>query len=440
MRALVAALLTLVCGCASGPDLDVRAAKGTAREHPSSPSTTAGTFERLNALQHEAGALKTTLAVRAFYRARLADSEGGLHDAIAQVLAATDAELGDYDAAVRRFPFGTPALRTMPALPSATDFHAADAVDAIAALAASRRIVLINEAHHAAQTRLLTLALLPRLRAMGFTHFAAEGLDERDRDLATRGYPLDSSGVYVREPLYGEIIRSALRLGFVVVAYESTTVGADADAREEQQAHHLIERVFRPRPQARLFVHAGYAHVHHQTGFLFAEPMAMRLARMSGFEPLSIDQTMLRPIDAQREYRDYRALLTRFAIHETRVLRGRDEAAWSLQPAHYDVSVILAPSESAIVGRPAWLTLGGERETVPIDLDLDLGHFPCVVEARYDGESARAVPADRTVAEHGGRQQVVLFLRPGKYRLSALDASGRGIFERELRVDAARQR
>ena len=408
-------------------------------KNPGSANSGIGTFEHLNALQREANRLKSALAVYEFYRLRYEQSQGGLRDLIAQVLAATEAELGDYEAAVRQFPYGVSALRGTPApLPLPTEFRAVDAAQAIATLAASRRIVLVNEAHHVAQTRVLTLALLPRLRALGFTHFAAEGLDERDRDLATRGYPTDASGVYVREPLYGEIVRTALALGFVVVPYESTTAGADTAAREEEQARHLVERVFRAQPQARLFVHAGYAHVHKRAGYLDADPMAVHLQRMSGFDPLSIDQTVLHPIDARREYKDYRSLVQRFAIHSPSVmLAERDRSAWSLEPDHYDVSVILPPPTHGVVGRPDWLVLDGAREVVPIDLDLREEHLPCVIEARYATESAKAVPADRMLVERGNGQ-VVLFLRPGKYRLAAVDVNGHSVIDRELRVDASK--
>jgi hypothetical protein len=238
--------------------------------------------------------------------------------------------------------------------------------------------------------------------------------------------------------MYGEIVRSALKLGFIVVPYESTTSGSDTAAREDEQARHLVERVFRAQPQARLFVHAGYAHVHKHTGYLDAEPMAMRLKRMSGFDPLSVDQTMLRPIDARREYRDYRGVVQRFAIRSPAVLlRERSGNAWSLEPEHYDVSVILPPPAQTIVGRPDWLTLAGTREVVPIDLDLSEEHLPCVIEARYAAEGAKAVPADRMLVERG-KGQIVLFLHPGMYRLAAVDAKGRRVIDRELRVDASK--
>ena len=409
---------------------------GTDAHHATSERITADTFAELNALQREANALNSPLAVHEFYRKRFEQGEGGLRNLIAQVLAANEAELGDYERAVLRFPLGAPGLRGVPAaLPDRERYRAVDATDGIARLARERRIVVVNEAHHAAQTRVLTLQLLPRLRELGYTHLAVEGLDERDRELAVRGYPVQASGTYLREPLYGEIVRQALRLGYIVVPYESARPQADADTREEDQAQHIVERVFRTSPDAKLLVHAGYAHAHERAGYLDAEPMALRLKRKTGFDPLTIDQTVLRPIEPAREYRDYRELLHRFAIAEPSIfLARRDDVAWSLEPGYYDVSVVLPPPAKLIVGRPVWLALDGTRTPVAIDVDLGAAHLPCLIEARYRNESDKAVPADRVLVERSD-VQALLFLRPGDYRLSAIDASGGVLLRRSLRVD-----
>jgi len=395
-----------------------------------------GTFAQLNALQREATALGSPLAVHEFYRKQLERSEGGLRNLIAQVLAANESELGDYESAVHRFPFGAPGLRGAPApLPDRDHYRSANAVDGIAELARTRRIVVVNEAHHVAQTRIVTLELLPKLRELGYTHLAVEGLDERDRELAARGYPTRTSGTYLREPLYGEIVRRALRLGYVVVPYESSRPEADAEPREEDQAQHIVERVFRGAPQARLLVHAGYAHAHERAGYLDAEPMALRLKRKTGFDPLTVDQTLLRPIDPAREYRDYGELLQRFAIAQPTIfLARRDGAPWSLEPGFYDVSVVLPPPARLLIGRPDWLTLNGARTPVAIDINLSPAHLPCLIEARYKGESDKAVPADRVLVEHDGAQ-ALLFLSPGDYRLSMVDASGSAFQRRNLHVD-----
>jgi hypothetical protein len=198
-----------------------------------------------------------------------------------QLLASSEDELGLYSEAVRDFPLRS-RLPEKLVLPDATSWQAADALNTIAELARDRRIVMVNEAHHDAHTRELTLALLPRLRAMGFTYFAAEALDERDTSLMKRGYPVRSSGSeYLHEPLYGDIVREAIKLGYVIVPYDSA--GATTQNREDGQAKNLYERVLAKDPKARLFVHAGYAHIDKQTGRLGAvKPMAMQLRELSG--------------------------------------------------------------------------------------------------------------------------------------------------------------
>jgi hypothetical protein len=397
------------------------------------PRDPASLFAELNAVSREAAALKTPLAQYLFYRDRYQRSEGALHGFIGQVLAATSSELGAYEEAVLEFPQGAITLHTTPAaLPEPARFEAVDAAVAIAELARERRIVIVNEAHHAAQTRVLTLALLPRLRALGFTHFAAEGLAEDD-ELAARGYPVRASGPYVAEPLYGEIVRTALRLGFRVVPYESAA--KDLAARERGQARNLVERVFSVDPDARLFVHAGYAHVHKRDHYLQTDPMAMRLARATGLDPLVVDQTVLRPVAPGREYADYRGLVQAFPVATATLFRDRASGSpWSLEPLLYDASVLLPPTH-LVHGRPDWLALGGERVEVAVAIDLQPSSLPCVVEARYAGESEAAVPADRVLVERGDGA-IVLYLRPGDYRIVASTADGRAFARQRLRVDA----
>ncbi len=395
--------------------------------------TSTAAFAQLNALQRRAETLPNALAMHEFLQAQFLHSGAMTHDFLAQVLAASDAELGNYQRAVEEFTQRPPALRSkLGDLPQAGAFHAIAAVDAISSLAHERHIVMVNEAHHVGETRLLTLALLPRLRRLGYTHFAVEGLDEHDRGLAARGYPVRASGPYIREPLYGEIVRTALRLGFVVVPYESTRADADLDAREDDQAHHILDRVFREHVDARLLVHAGYAHVHKRADYLDADTLAMRLKRLTGFEPLSVDQTILRPIAPGREYPAYRELLRRFAVDTPSVLLRTDKSAWSLEPEFYDVSVILPPT-NLLNGRPDWLVLGGERLATALGFDLQPQSLPCVLEARYAGESEAAIPADRILIERADAP-TVLFLHPGEYRIAAYTADGRAFGAQRLAV------
>jgi hypothetical protein len=78
-----------------------------------------------------------------------------------------------------------------------------------------------------------------------------------------------------------------------------------------------------------------------------------------------------------------------------------------------------------------------------------------MVEARYAGESSDAIPADRLVLDPIPLNAVtsdrisnglveprsVLYLRPGKYKLSYTDADARQLFARDVTIrdrDAAR--
>jgi hypothetical protein len=410
-----------------------------------------------------------------------------------QLLAATEAELGLYSEAIRDFPLRT-RLPDHLALPKAADWHGVDALDAIAALARDRRIVMVNEAHHDAHTRTLTLDLLPRLRAMGFTHFAAEALDGRDAGLVKRGYPVKRSGSeYLHEPLYGDIVREAIRLGYIIVPYDADGTPQE---REDGQAKNLYERVFAKNPRAKLFVHAGYAHIDKQLGRLGpVRPMAMQLGRLSGIEALSIDQTDIREENPRSEELAYLAFLHALRKFETIVqpirprsgsgpgdvpqrpaadayarligefhparpivlLRNADQIPWSARPAVYDLNVILPPANSASSDysqgpvvldiensrttilppangghRPDWLPLDGQRIALPIDSGSCAGDYPCLVEAGYAAESADAIPADCYVFLRKAKN--TLYLRPGRYRLRTVGMDGRTLDEREIRV------
>lgn len=355
-------------------------------------------------------------------------ADEGMARASGQLIAKLEAEAGRYDQAVALSPFGPGGARHPGPLPDAAGWQAEEAVQAIVRLSADRRAVLINEAHHVAQTRALTLALLPRLRAAGFTHFAAETLangEQADHALAGRGYPVRSTGVYTREPVFGEVIRAALRLGFIIVPYESDAHAQQA--RERGQAERLAAVL--ADPAARVLVHAGYAHIHEAPGAWGEDvrPMAMELARLAGTDPLTIDQTILRAdTPAERENPAYRALLAR-AGASAFVLVDKRGHGWSLQPERYDLSVVLPDlrAGAATHGRPGWLWQLPAR--VPVSgFDADCGNaYPCAIEARHAGEGDDAIPADIVLLAAPADAVPALALVPGEYRLLTISADGR---------------
>ena len=376
-----------------------------------------------------------------------------------QMFASTEDELGLYNEALRDFPLKSHVAADT-TLPTAAEWKAADAADVITRLAADRRLVLINEAHHDAHTRQLTLALLPRLRALGFTYFAAEALVDKDDQLKQRGYPVKNSGTeYLREPSYGDIVRLALKLGFKVVSYDVDN-GAIQE-RELGQAENLNRKVFAKDSTARLFVHAGYAHIDKAKGRLGATvPMAMHLQALTGITPLSIDQTQFRE-QIPSEPDGYQNLVEAFRpVGPTVLLNRSSDQPWSAHPEQYDLNVILPPSgmgavESGYVQpstivhdmvrnqgmlahfvntqRPEWLTLHNERFPYAVSTALCKVTTPCVVDAHYADESDEAIAADRYTFMQGDTVSK-LYLRPGSYRLRAWDLRGKTLSEQIIQV------
>jgi hypothetical protein len=121
---------------------------------------------------------------------------------------------------------------------------------------------------------------------------------------------------------------------------------------------------------------------------------------------------------------------------------------WALKPDQYDMSVIFPPQEGS-ADRPEWLRLGGLRIPYGVGGEVCNSHYPCMVEARYADEGPDAIPADRVILNlidenapsnayvsfHGGTSGR-LFLRPGKYKFSAMDRQGHNLFGREVDIVA----
>jgi hypothetical protein len=274
-------------------------------------------------------------------------------------------------------------------------------------------------------------------------------------------------------------VREAIRLGFVVVPYDQT--GRTMQDRERLQARRLAQ-VFADHPEARLFVHAGYAHIDKASGRLGkVQPMAMLLKSMSGLDVLSIDQTDIREEDPRNEreayfsvldarhdgtpiaasqaspvvdphlpdHSPYRQLTKTYQPKTAIVLRRiKGGTFWSARPEVYDMNVLLPPANEHVANyvqhglvnlpidghryaflssaagghRPDWLSLDGRRVPVPIDAAGCNDAFPCLVEALYAQEADDAVAADRYLFLEEGHN--VLYLKPGAYRLRRFDVDG----------------
>ena len=319
-------------------------------------------------------------------------------------------------------------------------FEAQDALTVLVRAAAERRVVIVNEGHHMPQHRVLTTRLLPHLRRLGFTHFAAETLAEGMDELKKRGYPAKPTGTYTDDPVYADMVRTALDLGFKIVAYEAP---GRPNKREPGQAKNLKERVFDVDPEARLVVHVGYSHnMETQEGFGGVGAMAFHLQEMTGLDPLTVEQTELAEKSRPGLEHGLFAELCGDSDGQAAVVFGNAEGdLWSLPGILRDVSVCL-PRTRMKDGRPAWLGLPPDRRAVAMSDELCGKHRPCLVEARFSdevpvsGEGDEGVPLD-TVLIRENEKLPALMLRPGSYRIVAEDEKGTQLGAVDLEVAAS---
>jgi hypothetical protein len=375
------------------------------------------------------------------------DPDPAFHIIFGQYLSWYQTFVGNYPDAAVSFSIKQPAQADdRPSPLGNADYRARPALEVIPELAKNYRAVFLNEAHNIPLTRTLTVQLLGKLRAEGFNYFAAETLYQTDTGLQARGYPVANSGFYTEEPIYAEMVRTALKLGFKVVAYEALSA-ATGDAREAEQARNLYREVFKNDPQARLVVNAGYAHIQESGVYLGGSSMAQHLRKLSGIDPLTVEQTMLYPHpSASDDHPDYAPVMQQLRPSAPIVFVNKQGQPWSLRPG-YDVSVFFPP-ERIKRGRPTWLDLGGSRKPYLVSGERCNHVYPCMVEARYAGEGADAIPADRLVLDplplnattsdriSNGliEPHSLLYLRPGKYRLTYTDADAHQLFASDITI------
>lgn len=397
--------------------------------------------------QKQPGLLAQYLLMQANYDA---NDERAFRLIFGQYLSWFQTWTGDYEGARKSFSVTQAAQADDGPSPLDGAYHARAADEAILESTRDHKAVFFNEAHSAPVTRTLTVQMLAKLRAQGFTHFAAESLYTAQTDSLKRGYSGAKSGFYVNEPIYGEMVRAAVRLGYKVIAYDAEDAGT-GDAREKAGAQALYDQVFKYDPNARLVVNAGFSHIQKSGVYLGGSSMAEFFQKISGIEPLAIEQTMMiehAPANEAHPY--YLAAIQAQHPDGPFVFVNDSGKRWTLKPGQYDVSVFFPP-ETLAENRPDWVSLGGTRQPYPVAGDDCRGQLPCLIEAHYDNEGEDAVAADRVVlnavaantpmSEHepagSGGAHSRLYLYPGSYRLTAVDRDGQILAARKISIGVA---
>jgi hypothetical protein len=284
-----------------------------------------------------------------------------------------------------------------------------DALQAIVTAARHSRLVILNEAHQSPRDRAFALEVARALRPLDYSLLAAEAFINHTplmTQLAREGFPRLATGTYVKEPIFGDFVRQALASGYAPVAYEQTgeqrrTGEPGIAGREQAQAVNLAA-ILAAHPAAKILVYVGFDHVAEAPlpgGERPIEWMAARLRKMTGIDPVTIDQATLSEDAISRAGREGWALAAR-GLRRSAILMldgrplvlGRYAGAVDLQIVH--------PPVRLVGGRPDWLdALGRKPRPVPAALLPKRGRR--LVQAFLAAESGDAVPIDQILVEAG---------------------------------------
>lgn len=296
-------------------------------------------------------------------------------------------------------------------------FAESNAVEAIINLAKKTQIVMVNEAHHISQHRVLSIKLLEGLYSSGYRYLALEGLSHAVYPYT--GPLLDEHGYYTKEPVFSLFIKTAEELGFEIISYDGA--GSTIEARERLSAETLNSRIFAKNSQAKVFIHVGYAHINEESW------LAANLKTMLNIDPLTISQTKIREKSkATYEKRLYRSLSSKSNNKQPFVLINENNQIWSSAPLSWDIDVIW-PRTSYVKDKPNWMILGRTQQKIPITLCKEA--YPCLVEV-YSGSFAKdfdveeLTAADKTIKRSSESVSTVL-LTHGVNTLFARDLDGR---------------
>jgi hypothetical protein len=299
-------------------------------------------------------------------------------------------------------------------------YRAVDARQYILEKAKNARIVIINEAHHQPMHRVFTESLLHDLRQIGFNYFGAETLTASDTNLNRRGYPVLGSGYYTRQPQYGELVRTALKEGYRVFAYEADFSKPHYDNsrtwREQEQAKN-IKAILDKDSNARILIHCGYGHLAEIDFDGKGMLMGAWLKQYTGIDPFTIEQEHLTErSDSEHEEGLYRLIKVPYDAVFV------DSAGNVYDEEHiYDVAVYHPPTKW-VDGRPNWMFTDG-RKACYVNRKIKTA-YPCLVFAYYANEDHySAVPAD-VIELKSKSDKKALALKKGKYNIYIKDTGG----------------
>ncbi|WDO14383.1 hypothetical protein MH928_06725 [Flavobacterium sp. WW92] len=291
------------------------------------------------------------------------------------------------------------------------------------------KIIIINEAHHNNRHRVFTASLLQGLYDNGYRFFGLEAL--ADSLINERKFPVLESGFYVKEPQMANLLKEALKIGFVLFEYEAVS-GKNGKEREIEEAENIAQLI-RKNPNSKFLIHCGWDHVIEGTpnNKNWEKAMAGRLKEKANIDPFTIDQVTYTEKGNPKFTNPY--VLMANPKESVVLVNGNGKLFNGGETNDQTDCRIIHPITEYINGRPDWLTIDGQRKihTIP---KSKITQYPILALAYRKNEvEQNGVPAD--IIEITNKETKADFiLEKGMYKIILKDKNYKIIQEFDANV------
>lgn len=319
--------------------------------------------------------------------------------------------------------------------PLPKSYRAENALRVIEREARKTSLVIWGEEHHLPQTRSLYEPLLRTLWRQGYRYLAAEAFADELMNAEIK-YPDYQSGYYIRDPVFANAIRTAISLGYKLIAYDTQERGPSGDDsfRDRTQAERIKSRIFDHDPQAKVFVIAGRGHASEETALGGWTPMASVLKRLTGINPLTLyAPRMSQRLTPEEEDPSHRFATSHGLVKEPTIFVNRSDGRLLGSDRGDLDAYIFWPRIKVKDGRPDWMVRELGRKAAEIPPRLLNGRGMRLVQAFKEGEPASAIPIDQVII-NDQKDRKVLMLPKGKFWLRTVDRDSKVIAETSLSV------
>ena len=328
--------------------------------------------------------------------------------------------------------------------PPFKDYTKKNAKSYVLEKAKESKFVFLNDSKFHPQTRIFCKSLLKDLYNQGYRHLGVEAFTNKTEIQAGLSCPSINSGKFSDEPLFGDMIRAAIKIGFKLFSFQPTET-------EIAKASNIVRKKSPNASQKDLLIPAAnwskamninrYMKSHANDKFLIYtneqqvsekdifdyNTLAQWFKQITSIDPLTVEQAIMNENCPAIEHKYYKyaeaAEPSIFLKYKTPFVAKRNQIE-----SPYDIQVF-HPRTQYIQNRPDWLRMKGARKPYKVNPDQYQMTYPLLAYAYKKGEDPQiAVPMD-IVEFESNRIEMPLLLPPGEYQMVLRDKKLRKKFD-----------